>query len=220
MKSKRQPAGAPSTAVDSELRIIGGRFRGTRLAYHGDRVTRPMKHRVREAIFNLIGPAVKGKYAIDAFAGTGALGLEALSRGAKGATFIERHVPTAEIVRQNIQALGAEDCTELLVTSAFLWSKRDLPKGEGGTGKGESAAWVAFVSPPYDFFVERQEEIVSLVRAIIDHAPVGSLVVVESDQRFDFRLLPGSVKETRHDDGWDVRAYPPAVVGLWQCGEG
>ena len=69
---------------------------------------RPMKDRVREAIFNLIGPAIRGKHAMDLFAGTGALGLEALSRGADRATFIEQHFPTAKIIRQNIAALGVE----------------------------------------------------------------------------------------------------------------
>ena len=54
---------------------------------------RPMKNRVREALFNLIGPSIKGKHAIDLFAGTGALGLEAISRGAVSATLTEQHYP-------------------------------------------------------------------------------------------------------------------------------
>ena len=78
---------------DTELRIIGGHFRGRKLRYHGDPVVRPMKHRVREAIFNLISTEAAGRHVIDLFAGTGALGIEALSRGATSATFIERHVP-------------------------------------------------------------------------------------------------------------------------------
>ncbi len=60
------------------LRIIGGVHRGRKLEYSGDPRTRPMKDRVREAVFNLLGPDVAGKYVIDLFAGTGALGLEAL----------------------------------------------------------------------------------------------------------------------------------------------
>ena len=67
------------------LRIIGGQFRGRRLTYHGDPLTRPMKDRVREAVFNLLWPGAEGAVAIDLFAGTGALGLEALSRGAVAA---------------------------------------------------------------------------------------------------------------------------------------
>lgn len=110
------------------LCIIGGHFRGRRLNYHGDPVVRPMKHRTREAIFNLISTGCQGRHAIDLFAGTGALGLEAISRGSPSATFIEKHVPTVlRIVEENIRTLGVEDRTTLVVTSAFLWARRDLP---------------------------------------------------------------------------------------------
>ena len=212
-KTNRTMASGVET-VDSDLRIIGGKWRGTRLAYHGDRVTRPMKHRVREAIFNLVGPAAEGKHALDLFAGTGALGLEAISRGATSGTFIERHIPTAKVVEQNIGAMGLCERTQLHITSAFLWVKRDLASGKV---KLPDSPWLVFVSPPYDFFVDRAEEMLALISSVIDHAPTGSLVVVEADQRFDFDRLPGKVRQTRHDTGWDVRTYSPAVVGLWQC---
>src|SRR5690606_8776565 len=130
------------------LRIIGGKFRGRRLSYHGDRVVRPMKHRTREAIFNLVSTECTDRRAIDLFAGTGALGLEALSRGAVAATFIERHVPTARVVEQNIQTLGVQDRTTLLVTSAFLWAKRDL----ADAGPPRDRPWLVFCSPPYAFY--------------------------------------------------------------------
>ena len=82
---KRQSTGPASRRTSPEvvgLRIVGGRFRGRKLLYSGDFRTRPMKDRLREAVFNLVGPAVAGMHAIDLFGGTGALGLEALSRGA------------------------------------------------------------------------------------------------------------------------------------------
>ena len=124
-----RPAAQPRAASDSEpeVRIIGGTFRGRRLRYHGDPVVRPMKHRTREAIFNLITTDAVGRHAIDLFAGTGALGIEALSRGAASGTFIEKHVPTARVTEENIRTLGVDDRATLLVTSAFLWGKRDLP---------------------------------------------------------------------------------------------
>src|SRR3990170_8235869 len=128
-KPKRREADELTAATD--LRIVAGRFRGRKLKYEpfqmGDEpVTRPMKHRVRESIFNLVSQGSEGRHALDLFAGTGALGLEALSRGAVHATFIERHVPTARVIEENIKALGVEDQSTLLVTSAFLWAKRDL----------------------------------------------------------------------------------------------
>src|SRR5688500_14918022 len=70
---KRKPALPTTPTGAAELRIIGGKWRRRKLAYHGDLVTRPMKDRVREAMFNLIGPSVVGTHALDLFAGTGAL---------------------------------------------------------------------------------------------------------------------------------------------------
>lgn len=207
----------------TELRIVGGHFRGRKLRYEpfrsGDEaVTRPMKHRVREAIFNLVGTDAEGRHAIDLFAGTGALGLEALSRGAARATFIERHVPTARVIEENIKALGVEEQSTLLMTSAFLWGKRDLKKADEENASRTTSAfrfplsdlpWLVFCSPPFAFFVERLDEMLELLTAIMEAAPSGSVVVVEADERFDFQLLPES-------DAWDVRAYAPAVVGVWR----
>lgn len=229
MAKRRKQGDTPTEAVD--LRIIGGKYRGTRLTSEpilhttgkgtGERVTRPMKHRVREAIFNLVGKEdAVGKHAIDVFAGTGALGLEALSRGAETATLIERHVPTATVVKQNIAALDAKDRCDVLVTSAFVWAKRDLLSGKwAGDGAQSQWPWLAFISPPYDFFIERQEEMLMLIGALFDLAPPESMLVIEADERFDFSLLPGRVQEHRSESGWDVRTYPPAVVGVWRVPE-
>src|ERR1700730_7109059 len=124
---RTEPAGGDEAA--SPPRIVGGEFRGRKLLYSGDRRVRPMKDRVREAVFNLIGPAVRGLHAIDLFAGTGALGLEALSRGAATATFVERHFPTADIIRQNVAELGVADRSTILPANVLLWSRRmpELP---------------------------------------------------------------------------------------------
>ena len=181
------------------LRIIGGRFRGSKLQYGGDPRVRPMKERVREAVFNLIGPAVKGKHAVDLFSGSGALGLEALSRGATSATLIEQHFPTAEIIRKNAAALGVEDAVRVVTGNVFVWLRRqpDLP----------STPWLVFVSPPWDFFVERTDELLELIREMESRAPAESMLVVESDERFDPALLPRA-------EAWNVRRYPPAVVAI------
>ena len=225
----RKPASAkppPST----ELRIIGGHFRGSKLRYHGDPQTRPMKDRVREAIFNLITTDARGCHAIDLFAGTGALGLEAISRGAVSATFIEKHVPTARIVAENIGALALEERTALLTTSAFLWAKRDLPSADLGLRIEELSAhdkaanrdpqseipWLVFCSPPYAFYVDRQKEMLELVSSLKQYAPPASILIVEADERFDFELFPGGVRKEKRGPGWDVRTYSPAVVGVWR----
>ena len=183
------------------LRIIGGQFGGRKLAYHGDPLTRPMKERVREAIFNLVGPEIKDMHAIDLFAGTGALGLEAMSRGAASATFVERHFPTADIVQQNIDQLGVESQCEVFAANTFIWIRSAAPL--------PPLRWLVLCSPPYDFYVERCDEMLTLIRHFMDHSPVGSCLVVESDPRFDTELLP-------EPSSWDLREYRPAMVSLYR----
>jgi 16S rRNA (guanine966-N2)-methyltransferase len=180
------------------VRIIGGDFRGRILAYSGDIRTRPMKDRVREAVFNLIAERVRGKHAIDLFAGTGALGFEALSRGARRATLIERHLPTAKMIEQNARTLGITDRIEACFSDAFVWGKRFVAAEE---------PLAVFCSPPYDLYVSRREDMLGLIERLWQLAPTGSLFAVEADERFDFSLLP-------QPDVWFVRTYPPAVIGI------
>ena len=196
---KRHDDKRPSHDAAAPPRIIGGKLRGRKLLYAVDPRTRPMKERVREAVFNLLGPAVAGKHAIDLFAGTGALGFEALSRGAASATFVERHFPTASTIKQNAEALEVSERCAVLPANTLLWSKRlpELP----------SIPWVVFCSPPYELYVLQTAEMLALIEQLLRHAPAESQFAVEADERFDFGLLPQA-------DRWDVREYWPAVVGI------
>ncbi len=90
------------------MRIVAGTHRGRRLAAPPGRATRPTPDRVREALFALIGP-VEGAAVLDLFAGSGALGLEALSRGAATATFVDRSPRAVAAIRANVRSLGLED---------------------------------------------------------------------------------------------------------------
>ena len=207
-KSNPERPGRDAAKTIAGVRIIGGRLRGRRINYSGDARTRPMKGRLREAIFNLIGPSIRGKHALDLFAGTGALALEAISRGADRATLIEQHFPTATLIRRNVAELGLEAQAEVVSANTFIWRI----KGSEVFISDESpfrTAWVVFCSPPYDFYVERTAEMLELIEGLIRSAPAESIFVVEADARFDFRLLPDP-------NDWDVRAYPPAVVGIFR----
>jgi 16S rRNA (guanine966-N2)-methyltransferase len=161
-----------------------------------------MKERVREALFNLVGPAVNGKHALDLFAGTGALGLEALSRGAERATFIERHFPTARLIEANIAALGLAELSRVYPGDAFLWARLQRDWSEL-----DQRPWLILCSPPFDLYITRQEDMRNLVSDLYRRAPGESILVVESDERFDFDLLADLGE-------WDVRPYPPAVIGI------
>lgn len=190
--------------VDSVgLRIIGGTFRGRKLEYAGDMRVRPMKDRVRESVFNLVGTDVKGKFVLDLFGGTGAVCLEAISRGAVGGQIVEMHFPTAKTIKKNIETLGLTDVVNLHTGNVFIWNKkRDaLP---------QDVPWAVFVCPPYEFFISRWDELAELISSLLAQAPAGSLFVVESDQRFDWE----NIKALAPDFELDIRAYPPAVVGL------
>lgn len=208
MKQSRPPNRRNSIDATPEAaappRIIGGSLRGRKLSYVVDPRTRPMKERVREAVFNLLGPAVAGKHAIDLFAGTGALGFEAISRGAASATFAERHFPTAKAIEKNAEGLGiAERCT-VVPANTLLWAKRlpELP----------ATPWVVFCSPPYELYASHTTEMLALIEQLLRNAPPGSMFAVEADERFDFGLLPQAGE-------WDVREYSPAVVGVYRMGE-
>jgi 16S rRNA (guanine(966)-N(2))-methyltransferase RsmD len=190
-----------TTANPVGVRIIGGKFRGRKLEYSGDLRTRPMKDRVREALFNLLSTTVEGKVAIDLFAGTGALALEALSRGASKAVFIERHRPTAQTIQRNSAKLGVEAIVDITSADTFLWARRLPDLG--------IAPWLVFCSPPYEFYVIRKDDMLQLLDRLIAISPPGSVFAVEFDNRFNFRELPAA-------DQWDIRPYPPAILGIWE----
>ena len=101
------------------MRIVAGEFRGRRLEAPKGEATRPTTDRVREAVFSALssiaGPSLGGGAALDAFAGTGALGLEALSRGIESVTFVERDRVALATIRRNIETLGAGDRSTVVV---------------------------------------------------------------------------------------------------------
>ncbi len=195
------PKKKSATGAELSLRIVGGKFRGHKIAYHGDPVTRPMKNRVRESIFNLIGPGVRQLHAIDLFAGTGALGLEALSRGGLSATFVERHFPTAKGIQKNIDQLNLGDQSTLARANVFAWMRdaKQFPP----------APWLLLCAPPYDYFVSENEAMIQLIERCLEVSAPESRIVVESDARFETNQLPKHAL-------WDVRHYPPATVSIFR----
>lgn len=204
-RSSQAAGGEDPSAAASPPRIIGGTLRGRKLLYAvPDPRTRPMKDRTREAVFNLLGYDVQGRHAIDLFAGTGALAIEAISRGTPRATIIEQHFPTANTIRRNVAELGVADRVEVLAVSAFVWAVQ--PTADA------SLPWLVFCSPPYAFFRDRQDQMMAMLRELFVRAPADSVFVVESDKLFDVRLLP-------QPDDWDIREYPPAVVAICRVGE-
>lgn len=124
------------------MRIVGGRHRGRRLAAPDGRDTRPTTDRTREALFNILShadwaPELEGAVVVDAFCGTGALGLEALSRGAAHCSFLDLGRGALEAVRANVTALGEEARASVLRADA---TKPPPPR---------QPCTLAFLDPPY-----------------------------------------------------------------------
>ena len=209
-RSGRNVGSSPGEKEAVGLRVIGGRLRGSKLQYAGDNRVRPMKDRVREAVFNLISTTSKEKHVIDLFAGTGALAIEALSRGAVSATLIEKHLATMRNLRANIESLALADCCRLLQADAFYMARHpeelQVPT---------NLPWLVFCSPPYDFYVEKQFEMLEMMQLLYVNAPIESVFVIESDSRFDFSLL-----QLTEENDLRRRSYPPAEIGVYRKGIG
>jgi len=189
----------------SPPRIIGGDLKGRRLAFWPGGPTRPMKDRVREMTFDLLGTAVRGATVVDLFAGTGALGFEALSRGAQRAIFAERHFPTADCLRRSSRELGLVDRVDVIPGDVLLWSRRMPPLSTENP-------WIIFVSPPWEFFHTRLAEINSLLQALAEIAPGKSRLVVESDDQLEVERLPVRFGFHETEESWDTRAVSPATL--------
>lgn len=179
-------------------RIIGGELKGKRLPFTPDGRTRPMKDRVREVLFDLVGPEVKNALAVDLFAGSGALAFEAISRGAHAAVLAERHFPTATVLRKTAQDLGIAQQVDVRPGDVLLWSKR-LPSLD------TSRPWMVFFSPPWAMFQERTDDLMALVECFLQAAPTGSKLIVESDHTFDPSALPDAPL-------WTCRPIQPAML--------
>jgi 16S rRNA (guanine966-N2)-methyltransferase len=126
-------------AEAGKIRIIGGRWRGTRLSVPASPGLRPSSDRARETLFNWLMPVLPGARVVDAFAGTGALGLEAVSRGAASAVLVERDPALAQALRATVARLSAQASVEVVQSDALAWLARQAPDSFD----------LAFVDPPF-----------------------------------------------------------------------
>ncbi len=127
------------TTRSGRLRIIGGQWRGRRLAFRTAPGLRPTTDRVRETLFNWLAPVIAGARCVDLYAGSGALGLEALSRGAAHCDFVDNSRTAMEQIRSHLAALEAADRARCHTLTALSFLRRAGP-----------ATWdVAFIDPPF-----------------------------------------------------------------------
>ena len=165
------------------MRIIGGTHRGRRIAAPKGDGTRPTGDRVREALFNLVGP-VDGASVLDLYAGSGALGLEALSRGARRCVFVENDAEACRVIKRNLETLG--------LTGALVLQRDAVSvlRGEGTAGRSYE---LVLLDPPYGCWEKLEPELGTLLPAVIAEP---GLVVVETDARTE-PALPLDLVTTR-----------------------
>jgi 16S rRNA (guanine966-N2)-methyltransferase len=127
------------------MRIIAGKYRSRQLKSLKGLSLRPTSDRLRETLFNILGELVVGSFFVDAFAGTGAVGIEALSRGAREVVFIEKHAPTATLIKKNLASLEANTGTRVLPVDV-LQGLQALARENPPAGTPQQ---ILFLDPPY-----------------------------------------------------------------------
>jgi 16S rRNA (guanine966-N2)-methyltransferase len=166
------------------VRVIAGSAKGVRLAPVPGGV-RPVSDRAREGLFSSLGPDVPGARVLDLFAGTGALGIEALSRGAESAVFVDRQPGAVAAIRRNLSALGLEGAAV---------HRRDAVAFLDAAGETYD---LIFVDPPYDCALRLAGP---LSRALMPVLSSDALIVSESDKRTPLELELPLVRERAYGD--------------------
>jgi 16S rRNA (guanine966-N2)-methyltransferase len=168
------------------VRVVAGAYRGRRIEAPAGRATRPTSDRVREALFSILGP-IEGVRVLDLFAGSGALGIEALSRGAAEAVFVESDARAAAAVRRNLDALGIE----------ALVHRRDAFSWLGSAVGAEEPFDLVFADPPYSSASRTAGRLSELLPPVLTPT---SVIVTESDKRDPLELALPLVDERTYGD--------------------
>jgi 16S rRNA (guanine966-N2)-methyltransferase len=165
------------------MRVIAGSRKGHTIAAPRGSDTRPTSDRVRENVFNLVGP-LEGARVLDLFAGSGALGIEALSRGAASAVFVERDADAVRAIERNLDRLRLSG-TEVVHGDALSTLEREAASG--------AKYDLVLVDPPYGMLTEIQSRLARLLPQLLS---ADGLVVVETDARVEPEL-PLSMRTSR-----------------------
>jgi 16S rRNA (guanine966-N2)-methyltransferase len=173
------------------MRVIAGKFRSRQLKSLKGMALRPTSDRLRETLFNVLGDRVADSFFVDVFAGTGAVGIEALSRGACRVAFIEKHAPAATLIKKNLESLEIRNNVEILSVDA-LHGLAVLGKAERGQDAGPD---VVFLDPPYGDVEEYDRVLSCLGFAGLLHE--GSLVIAEHRRNFELPEAVGNLDRVR-----------------------
>jgi len=181
------------------MRIIAGQFRSrVILPPEDDRTTRPITDRVKQSLFDVVTPLLEDAVVYDCFAGTGSMGLESLSRGAKRAVFFEADRSALGRLKKNIASLGVEASSTVVSGDLLKYFQTAATPAEG--------AALIFLDPPYRFLREQPERLVTLAEKLAGHLSAEGWVVFRHDAA-DQLALPPLVQE-------GVRTYGGMQIDL------
>ncbi|HEY1376212.1 MAG TPA: RsmD family RNA methyltransferase [Gemmataceae bacterium] len=184
----------------TQIRIVAGSLRGRKLTVVVHPGLRPTPQRVREAFFSILGNAIPGRPFVDVFAGTGVVGLEALSRGAAATTFVERDHRLGNDIEAHLRQFGLARDGHLFRTDVYRWAERWRPPGEPVN---------VFVSPPFPDLEQRPADFRRLIEGVQAKLPAGSVLTVQVEDTFDPAALPDAGR-------WEARKYGRNVLLFWE----
>ena len=183
----------------NQLRIIGGEWRGRKLRFPDAPNLRPTPDRVRETVFNWLAPIINGARCLDLFAGSGALGLEALSRGAVFTTFVDSHKKVTQALHSHLDLLNINDKAEVLQMDGVQFLSHDNFKNT------EARVYdVVFLDPPYH--LDLMEKVVPLLEennCLADNA----MLYLEIEKRQSLPELPENWKMLKEKTAGEVSYF-------------
>ena len=182
-----------------QLRIVAGSLRGRKLLCTVSQDLRPTPQMVREALFSILGNAVPGRVFCDIFSGTGVNGLEALSRGASSAVFVERDFRLAGDIDQRLRTFRLSQKGRVLRADAYHWAD---------TWQAPAEPVNLFLSPPFADFQRNLEALLRVIGDLQKKVASDSVLVLQSETPFTADQLPDGPK-------WDVRKYGRNQLMIW-----
>lgn len=191
------------------MRIVAGKFRSRQIKSLKGRELRPTSDRLRETLFDVLNSVIEGARFLDVFAGTGAIGIEALSRGAREAVFLEKHRPAGKLIRENLAGLGIDRGFLVLCGDAF----RTLEELARRNDAAPSAFDIVFLDPPYAA-TDEYERVLNLLGSSTLLSP-STIVVAEHHHKLRLPAEAGLLRRYRFlrqgDAGLSFYKPSPAV---------
>lgn len=189
--------------MSERLRITGGTRRGRRLFSPPANTIRPASDFLRQAVFNMLGDTVEDCTFFDVFAGTGIVGLEALSRGAARVIFVERDRRQMALIKRNLAHAKFGPEAQFRTGDAYVWANHFFPTDERS---------IVFLGPPYEMFKDNLPATLAMVESVQQRLRPGDTLVLQASRY----LYPDQFPDPDH--WYRMRLYGKTRIGIWRPG--